>query len=224
MRLISTGKRDGLIRARVIGARNATGKVLVFLDSHIEVNVDWLRPLLNVVTQNSSQVAMPIIDVISPDTFQYGGSPLVVGGFNWGLHFKWDSIPADHFKTKDDYVKPIKSPTMAGGLFAISKEYFTKLGEYDTGMEVWGGENLELSFRLWQCGGSLWLVPCSRVGHVFRQRRPYGDNSAQGNAFSFIIFLYYIFSIKNNQINIFTCSTFTLCFTFALCLIQCILL
>ncbi|KAK4292592.1 hypothetical protein Pmani_034656 [Petrolisthes manimaculis] len=171
--LLQTTRREGLIRARVFGARKATGKVLVFLDSHVEVNVGWLEPLLARVSENHTHVVTPIIDVISPDTFEYTPSPLVRGGFNWGLHFKWDNIPASYFGDKANFVKPIRSPTMAGGLFAMDRAYFKELGEYDTGMDVWGGENLEISFRIWQCGGTLEVIPCSRVGHIFRRRRPY---------------------------------------------------
>lgn len=37
---------------------------------------------------------------------------------------------------------------MSGGLLAISREYFTKIGEYDSGMEIWGAENTEMAVRV----------------------------------------------------------------------------
>ncbi|NXX68392.1 GLT11 acetylgalactosaminyltransferase, partial [Spizella passerina] len=131
------------------------------------------------IREDRRTVVCPVIDIISADTLSYSSSPVVRGGFNWGLHFKWDLVPLAELEGPEGATAPIKSPTMAGGLFAMDREYFNELGQYDSGMDIWGGENLEISFRIWMCGGRLLIIPCSRVGHIFRKRRPYGSPGGQ---------------------------------------------
>ncbi|XP_022621473.1 polypeptide N-acetylgalactosaminyltransferase 11 isoform X1 [Seriola dumerili] len=179
VKLVRNQRREGLIRGRMIGASHATGEVLVFLDSHCEVNQAWLQPLLAPIQEERRTVVCPVIDIISADTLAYSPSPIVRGGFNWGLHFKWDPVPPAELNGPEGSIGPIRSPTMAGGLFAMNRKYFNELGQYDAGMDIWGGENLEISFRIWMCGGQLLIIPCSRVGHIFRKRRPYGSPGGQ---------------------------------------------
>lgn len=42
-------ERHGAMKARIIGAKEAQCKVLVFLDAHCEVNHNWLPPLLGLL-------------------------------------------------------------------------------------------------------------------------------------------------------------------------------
>jgi len=130
-----------------------------------------------------------VIDVIDDTTleFHWGSAKHTsVGGFDWNLQFNWHSIPERENKRRNNEIAPIHSPTMAGGLFSISNEDFIELGTYDAGMDFWGGENLEMSFRIWMCGGTLEICPCSHVGHIFRKRSPYkwkeGENVVRKNS------------------------------------------
>ncbi|XP_060052829.1 inactive polypeptide N-acetylgalactosaminyltransferase-like protein 5 [Erinaceus europaeus] len=169
VKFIRNKRREGLIRSRMIGASSASGDVLVFLDSHCEVNQVWLEPLLDAIAKDPQMVVCPLIDVIDSVTLQLRPSPLVRGAFNWHLQFQWDHVFSYEIEGPEGPTTLIRSPAMAGGIFAINRRYFSDIGQYDRGMDLWGGENVELSLRVWMCGGRLYVVPCSRVGHIAKQ-------------------------------------------------------
>ncbi|XP_054449390.1 inactive polypeptide N-acetylgalactosaminyltransferase-like protein 5 [Pteronotus mesoamericanus] len=169
VKLIRNAKRLGLVQARLTGAVRAAGDVLVFLDSHCEVNNMWLQPLLDAIAKDRRTVVCPITDVIDHVTLEYKPSPVVRGAFNWNLQFKWDNVLSYEMGGPEGPTRPIRSPAMAGGIFAINRHYFNEIGQYDKDMKLWGGENLELSLRIWMCGGQLFILPCSRVGHIVKQ-------------------------------------------------------
>ncbi|KAM6934046.1 polypeptide N-acetylgalactosaminyltransferase 5 [Xenentodon cancila] len=175
VRILRLKERQGLIRARLAGAAVAKGEVLTFLDSHVECNVGWLEPLLERVYMDRKKVPCPVIEVISDKDMSY----MLVdnfqrGIFKWPLVFGWSALPDEYIKKNNMTISdPIRCPVMAGGLFSIDKKYFFELGAYDPGLDVWGGENMEISFKIWMCGGEIEIIPCSRVGHIFRAQNPY---------------------------------------------------
>ncbi|XP_074807258.1 polypeptide N-acetylgalactosaminyltransferase-like 6 isoform X1 [Natator depressus] len=173
VRIVRTKKREGLIRTRLLGASMAKGEVLTFLDSHCEVNVNWLPPLLNQIALNHKTIVCPMIDVIDHNHFGYEAQAgdAMRGAFDWEMYYKRIPIPPE--LQRSDPSDPFESPVMAGGLFAVDRKWFWELGGYDPGLEIWGGEQYEISFKVWMCGGGMFDVPCSRVGHIYRKYVPY---------------------------------------------------
>ncbi|XP_025058196.1 N-acetylgalactosaminyltransferase 7 isoform X2 [Alligator sinensis] len=229
-------RREGLIQARSIGAQKAKlGQVLIYLDAHCEVGVNWYAPLVAPISKDRTTCTVPLIDYIDGNDYsiepQQGGDEdgFARGAWDWSL--LWKRIPLSHkekakrkhktepYRTtctvplidviegntyeivpqgggdEDGFARgawdwsmlwkrvplakrekemrktktePYRSPAMAGGLFAIERDFFFELGLYDPGLQIWGGENFEISYKIWQCGGKLLFVPCSRVGHIYR--------------------------------------------------------
>lgn len=140
-------KRSGLMRARLAGAENATGEVIVLMDAHIEVNINWLPPLLEPIVDDYKTITLSIVDYIDADTFEYrsSGPNGYRGVLNWDMQYillprTWNG--EDH--VADNYANPV----MLGAFFAINKYYFlNELGGYDDQLEIWGAEQFELSFK-----------------------------------------------------------------------------
>ncbi|RXM31705.1 N-acetylgalactosaminyltransferase 7 [Acipenser ruthenus] len=117
---------------------------------------------------------VPLIDSISGHTYdiqpQWGGDEdgYARGAWDWSMLWKRVPLSKREKEKRVTRTEPYRSPAMAGGLFAIERDFFFELGLYDPGLQIWGGENFEISFKIWQCGGQLLFVPCSRVGHIYR--------------------------------------------------------
>ncbi|XP_059160733.1 polypeptide N-acetylgalactosaminyltransferase-like 6 isoform X2 [Physella acuta] len=163
VKVVRNQQRSGLIQSRMIGADASTGRYLVFLDSHMEVNYNYLPPLIEPMVFNFRAIVCPMVDFINPDTMKVDGlTNRVRSGFDWSMTYK--RIP---MKNIDD-ITPHPSPTMVGCAFAISRKWWEELGKYDPGLQIWGAEQYEISFKSWMCGGSVVDAPCSRIAHLFR--------------------------------------------------------
>ncbi|KAM9737304.1 polypeptide N-acetylgalactosaminyltransferase 15-like [Menidia menidia] len=174
VRLIRSTRRLGVGGCRTLGSARATGEVLVFMDSHCECQNGWLEPLLDRIVQDRTRVVSPVMDVIDWQTFQYNATQWPVRGvFDWRLDFHWEANPQLEEKDPDTAVRPVLSPALGGGVVAIDRHFFQSVGAYDPGMLLWGAEHVELSIRVWSCGGSMEVVPCSRVAHLARRHLPY---------------------------------------------------
>lgn len=170
VKIIKHEKREGLIRSKKEGAAIAKGDIIVFYEPHVIAEKHWLEPLVSHIEQYPNAVAMPSLDVWNSD----GRFQQAVTGyyrFEWNFNLMYtnqlDISPSDP--------NPYPTPATAGGIFAIRRAYFLDLGLYDEQLLQWGGDHIELAFKVWRCGGRIDMFPCSRVAHLFRseQERPY---------------------------------------------------
>ncbi|EGD74062.1 polypeptide N-acetylgalactosaminyltransferase 1 [Salpingoeca rosetta] len=176
VQFVRSDERLGVARARMLGVKASAGDVLVFLDAHVEVGHGWLPPLLAHVTTHPADAISPVLDAIDPASLAIRRSPAMIAGFRWDMLFKWLSIPVQHRSAAagGDGGGGVAYPSpVLPGVVAIRGTTLEHLGGFDQGLTYWGGDNLELSFKVWMCSGRAVIHPCSRVAHMFMPQHPY---------------------------------------------------
>ena len=169
VRILRHEIQQGLIRSKTHGAAVAVGDVVMFLDAHIKAEPGWLPPILLEISENYKRVVVPVIPILDEETWSWkpGTGVGIKMMFDWSLQFDW-------FEDGKDTV-----PVMSGGLLAIHRLWWFESGQYDTGMILYGAENIEQSIRIWLCGGEIKVARNSRVSHLFRPHFPYAINDTQ---------------------------------------------
>jgi len=179
VQVLALPERQGLIRAKMQGVKLAKAPVIVFMEAHCIVNREWLQPLLQRLKLEPKTLAMPALDHIPQDNWEmYSRMPPGHWRFEWNLNLVYTN-PGNVIGP--DWREPYPSPGTSGGIFAIRKDWFEELDLFDPGMLEWGGDHVELTFKAWRCGGRIEIVPCSRIGHLFREpsHRPYAVEVTQ---------------------------------------------
>jgi polypeptide N-acetylgalactosaminyltransferase len=175
VRVIQNHFREGCARSRLVGAKAAKGEIVMFVDSHVEMeHSTWYQHLVLPILEHPRTLAVQTIDVIDDKgTREYRHAGHLLGILNDQFYFGWQSDRFGDWKPgkleKPDTRVPYETPIGPGSLFAMRRSEFFELGGYDEGLAVWGGENTELALKTWMCGGRVVMVPCSRVGHMFRK-------------------------------------------------------
>ncbi|NWT02031.1 GLT17 acetylgalactosaminyltransferase, partial [Mionectes macconnelli] len=133
------------------------------------------EPVLSRIQENRKRVILPSIDNIKQDNFEVQRYENSAHGYSWELWCMYISPPKDWWDAGDPSL-PIRTPAMIGCSFVVNRKFFGEIGLLDPGMDVYGGENIELGIKVWLCGGSMEVLPCSRVAHIERKKKPYNNN------------------------------------------------
>ncbi|XP_067358665.1 probable polypeptide N-acetylgalactosaminyltransferase 8 isoform X2 [Channa argus] len=164
-------EQRGLAYARASGWRAATADVVAILDAHIEVHEMWAEPMLTQIKADRTVVVSPVFDRVNYDDLRVIQYQPAAHAFDWALWCMYESFSPDYYKLNDGSL-PGKSPSVMGILVA-DRKFLGEIGVLDEGMKVYGGENVELGIRVWTCGGSIEVVPCSKIAHIERNHKPY---------------------------------------------------
>jgi len=156
VRLLSNDKNEGFAKACNRGAKNATGKIFIFLNNDTEVQRGWVEPLIDALEDEEVAISGPRL--------------LFPNGLiqNAGVIISSDHIPR-HIYVGEDSNKPYVNKkrefnAVTGACLAIKKNIFDDIGGFDEEF-INGMEDIDLCLKVRKMGKKILYCPKSVVIH-----------------------------------------------------------
>jgi len=145
------------------GAKAAKNDILVFLNNDMQVEKDFLRPLLEGFSDNDVFAVSSQIFLADPNK-RREETGKTRAEWRWGfIEFRHD-LPTDgDFKNR--YIPAF---WLGGGSAAVDRRKFLEIGGFDTLMNPFYVEDTDLSYQAWKRGWKVLFCPESRVIHKHR--------------------------------------------------------
>jgi GT2 family glycosyltransferase len=163
----------GLARARNLGARHASGGLLVFLDCDMIPDPNWLAAHVETFESGADVVSLGFRTHFDIDKFDLSSIEEAVQRDDLGDLFATgrtevpDWIEFHLHRTEGlSYRYDDAFRVVTGGNLAVGRSLFEEVGGFDESFTQWGGEDTELGYRLWIAGAE--LSP-TREAHCWHQ-------------------------------------------------------
>jgi hypothetical protein len=166
VRVVRPPQRLGPPLARNFGTQFATGSLVLWSDAHVDPGPGWPEAFAAVLADPRAGAVSPAIASLN-DTSRVG----------YGLRWKNAALEVEWLNRKDNDPYPV--PIVSSCFMAMRREVFDQTGGFDPGLILWGGGEMELSFRLWALGYECRVVPGTRIAHLFRPRFPYAVKAVE---------------------------------------------
>lgn len=173
--LIRKKENVGLMMARQAGIDRSKSDYFICMDSHMEVSMGWVEPILYRLVESPKSLLCSNIGAINSDTFRVMHNRIPFGVafdfpfFAWNFEQEQARYNDQYKRSRTNHTEPMLIGSVMGMMICIKKSWFLELGGFDPGMKVWGSEQIELSVKVWMCGGVVEMLPCSYVAHIYRR-------------------------------------------------------
>lgn len=173
VKYVSAGDNIGFGPANNVGARQATGEFIFFLNPDTELEPGAVRALSEFLqSQPAAAVVAPTLYDMEGNFYPDQGSaeltPWTALAAHSVLHRVWPENPgARAYWVKDrDTSLPQKLAVVPGTAFMIRRSVFEEIGGFDERFFIYFEES-DLCRRVRAAGYEVWLTPESRVRHIW---------------------------------------------------------